>query len=70
VCAVIAALIAAFWFQAYLTAFLFGFIFFAGETEYRAVQRRELEDAHWREMLARFHVTPPPEPPPLLESSR
>jgi Zn-dependent protease len=74
VCAVAAALVAAFWFQAYLTAFLFGFIFFAGETEYRAVQRREVEDAHWREMLARFHAAPPPEPPPdappLLESSR
>lgn len=66
VLAVIAALVAIFWFQAYLTAVLFAFIFFAGETEYRAVKRREIADAHWREVMARFYATPPPEPPPLL----
>ncbi|MBC7367736.1 MAG: hypothetical protein H7343_13155 [Undibacterium sp.] len=66
VLAVIAALVAIFWFHAYLTAVLFAFIFFAGETEYRAVKRREIEDAHWREVMVRFYATPPPEPPPLL----
>jgi len=68
VLAVIAALLAVFWFKAYLTAVLFAFIFFAGETEYRAVRRRELEDAHWREMLARLNFAPVPDPaPPLSE---
>jgi len=66
VLAVIAALVAIFWLHTYLTAVLFAFIFFAGETEYRAVKRREIEDAHWREVMARFYATPPPEPPPLL----
>ncbi len=70
--AVIAACAALFWFEAphYLTAVLFAFIFFAGEMEYRAAKRHELEDAHWREVLARLDALPPPEPPPLLESSR
>lgn len=50
-----------------LTALLFAFIFYAGEMEYRAARRRELEDAHWREMLARLAIPPPPtEEPPLL----
>jgi Zn-dependent protease len=66
VLAVIAALVAIFWLHTYLTAVLFAFIFFAGEAEYRAVKRREVEDAHWREVMARFYATPPPEPPPLL----
>jgi Zn-dependent protease len=70
ICAVAAALIAAFWFEAYLTAFLFGFIFFAGETEYRAVLRREREEEHWREVMALFQSERPPEPPPLLDAPR
>lgn len=41
-------------YQAYLTAVLFSFIFFAGEAEYRAIRRHEIEDAHWREILTRF----------------
>ena len=46
---------------------LFMFITFAGELEYRAVLRREREDAHWRAMLARMYVTPPAaEEPPLF----
>jgi Zn-dependent protease len=53
--AVIAALIAAVVFHNYLTAFLFGFIFYAGESEYRAVQRRESEDEHWRTMLQQVY---------------
>jgi len=39
----------------WLGAVLFAFIFMAGDAEYKAVKRRELEDAHWREMLARMH---------------
>lgn len=61
----------ALWQSWWLTAVLFGFIFFSGEAEYRAVQRRELEDAHWREILAQYYrrsSTEPGEPnePPLL----
>ncbi|HWA87212.1 MAG TPA: site-2 protease family protein [Opitutus sp.] len=53
-------------FHRYLTAVLFAFIYFAGEAEYRAVRRREIEDAHWREMLARVYGQPPTAEPPLL----
>lgn len=50
-----------------LSAFLFAFIFFAGEMEYRAVKRRELDDAHWRAVLARIYpAEPPAEEPPVL----
>ena len=41
------------WLEQPLLAVLFGFIFFVGEMEYRAAVRREREDAHWREILAR-----------------
>ena len=42
-------------------------LFFAGEMEYRALKRREIEDAHWRAVLARTYGAPPPlEEPPLL----
>jgi Zn-dependent protease len=33
-------------------ALLFAFIIFAGEMEYRAVRRRERDEARWRQMLA------------------
>ncbi len=57
-----------FWFEPahYLGALLFLFILMAGDTEYRAVRRREMEDAHWRAMLARIYSPPPPLPPPPL----
>ncbi|MEX2044099.1 MAG: site-2 protease family protein, partial [Opitutus sp.] len=56
-----------FYWQAPLVALLFGFIFFAGELEYRAVKRREVEDAHFRAMMARFHTqTAVIEEPPVL----
>jgi Zn-dependent protease len=46
---------------------LFAFIFFVGEMEYRAVKRREIDDAHFRATLARLYtVEPPLEEPPLL----
>lgn len=69
VLAVIAAGVALFVFHAYLLAALFAFIFFAGDMEYRATKRRELEEAHRREMLARLRATPPTEEPPLLTLS-
>jgi len=53
VLAVIAAAIAIGVFQAYLVGALFAFIFFAGDFEYRATKRREIEEEHWRQMMAR-----------------
>jgi Zn-dependent protease len=62
----------------YLVAVLFTFIFFAGDAEYRAVRRAELEDAQWRAVMTRFEppilVEPPmlrapaPDEPPILRS--
>jgi Zn-dependent protease len=50
-----------------MVALLFAFIFFVGEMEYRAVKRREIEDAHLRAAVARLYATPPlTEEPPLL----
>lgn len=63
----VGALVAALVFQQFLLVVLFLFIFFAGEMELRAVRRREMEDAHWRAVLARVYATPPTlEEPPLL----
>jgi Zn-dependent protease len=46
---------------------LFGFIFFVGEMEYRAVKRREIEEAHFRATLARLYpFLPPIHEPPVL----
>lgn len=62
-------LLALFVFETPMLAVLFAFIFFAGEMEYRAAKRRELEDAHWRMVLARIYapgVPPPVEPPPVI----
>jgi Zn-dependent protease len=65
--AVLGAAVALFYFQAVLTAVLFAFIFIAGEMEYRAVRRREIEDASWRAMLTRLYpLHPPAEEPPIL----
>lgn len=50
----------------YILVVLFTFIFFAGETEYRAVRRRELEDAHWRTVLERMYGPDSPSEPPML----
>jgi len=61
-------ILAIYLFRAYLTAALFAFIFFAGEMEYRAVKRRDAEDAYWREVRAQLSMIPPPlKEPPLLE---
>lgn len=56
----------ALWNQLWLPAVLFTFIFFAGEAEYRAVRRRELEDAHWRATVARLHAPEDVAMPPIL----
>ena len=63
-CAVIAL-----YYHAPLVVVLFVFIMYAGEMEFRAVKRRELEDAHWRAVLARAYALnhpPPAEEPPVL----
>jgi Zn-dependent protease len=65
VLATLGAAIAIFYFHTVLTAVLFAFIFFAGELEYRAVKRREIEDARWRAELARFYAASSSEPPLL-----
>lgn len=68
VLAIVAALLALFVWHLWLTAVLFGFIYFVGEAEYRAVKQREWEDARWREVLERVypHLPPPIDEPPLL----
>ncbi len=67
VLAVIAVVIAIVLMSELLIAALFMFIFFAGEMEYRALKRREIEDAHWRAALARLYdPSPPAEEPPVL----
>lgn len=51
----------------YLGAALFLFIAFAGEAEYQAVRRRDLEEAHWRDYFARMQRAAIAEAePPLL----
>ncbi|HVW20356.1 MAG TPA: site-2 protease family protein [Opitutaceae bacterium] len=67
VCGVLIA--ASVYFHAYMPAILFAFIFMAGEGEYRMILRQEVAEAHWKEMMSRIYVPPPPndEPePPLL----
>lgn len=51
----------------WLPVLLFTFIFIVGELEYRMVKRRELEEAHWRAIVADLRTLPPPtEEPPIL----
>lgn len=52
----VAGAVAGAYFQAPMVILLFGFIFLAGEMEYRAAVRREIEDAHWRAVLERFQA--------------
>ncbi len=66
VLAVAGVLLMMFWWHNYLGGVLFAFIFIAGEAEYRAVKRREMEDAYWRQLFARTQVVPPVIEPPLL----
>ena len=64
-------MIAGLWAGQYMLVILFAFIFFAGEAEYRALLRREREDAYWRDVVAQFQALHQPAPgqrePPLLE---
>jgi Zn-dependent protease len=53
--------------QRYLLGALFAFIYFAADAEYRALLRREREDAQWRAMMAQFNAPSPAPEPPLLE---
>ncbi len=68
VLATIAIVVALYFFHSIYLAILFAFIFFAGNGEYQAVKRQELQEAQWREMLAQAsaHHTPPPAEPPML----
>lgn len=63
-----AALLALFLWDSPLTAALFAFIFIVGGAEYRGAQRRELEEARWRAVLARTYsdLPPPLNEPPVL----
>jgi len=63
---IIFALLQSWW----MLAVLFAFIFVAGEIEYRAVRRREIDDARWREMLARFYAPLPSADPPFFRDDR
>ena len=62
------AVVAAAWHGHVQLAVLFAFIFFAGEMEYRAVKRRERDDARWRRMLAELEAATAA-PPPLPDIS-
>jgi len=63
VLSLIGMLVMFFYFEFYLGALLFLFIFLAGDTEYQALRRREMEDAHWRMVLARIYGPPSTVPP-------
>jgi Zn-dependent protease len=55
------------YFGSYRRASIFIFIFMAGEAEYRAVKRREVEEAHLKETLRRHLETAQAGQPPVLE---
>ena len=65
----IAGMVVGLWLGHYLWVILFGFIFLAGEGEYRAIRRQEWIEEQWRSVAARFPYTTPttPNEPPLLE---
>ncbi|MBP6507367.1 MAG: site-2 protease family protein [Opitutaceae bacterium] len=67
VLSVVGILVMLFWFKPphYLGGLLFLFIYMAGDTEYKAVRRQELDAAHWRTVFARLHPVPSTEPPLL-----
>jgi Zn-dependent protease len=50
----------------YLTVAIFVFIYLAGEAEYRAVKRRDADEAQWKEALMRQMAAPPADDPPVL----
>lgn len=56
----------AIWSERWMLAVLSVFIFSAGQAEYRAVRQREIEDAHWRAILAEHDRLRGSSEPPLL----
>jgi Zn-dependent protease len=62
------AAVLALYFGHYMLAILFGFIYFAGQSEYRMVKQQELLEAHWREVMSQASIrnVVPPEEPPIL----
>jgi Zn-dependent protease len=54
------------YFDNYRRIAIFLFIFMAGEAEYRAVKRRDAEEAQWKDALLKHLEPPPPEIPPVL----
>ena len=69
VLAVAGALTMAFYLHNYLGAVLFGFIFMAGDAEYRQLLRREQEAQYWADMAKRIVESgpaAPPTPPPVI----
>jgi Zn-dependent protease len=73
--ALVFAAVAAFEYGNYLLSFLFVFIYFAGDAEYRQVLAREQEAAYWAERARLAATAPgpddgPPPPPPLIYPGR
>lgn len=61
------ACLSALYFELWIPAALFAFIFVVGEMEYRALARHERDEAHWQATFARIYGLPPStEEPPLL----
>lgn len=58
------AFVGVYFFNSWMMAVLFMFIFFAGSTEYQALLRREQEAAYWAEVARRIAAAPPPDEPP------
>lgn len=54
-------ILASLYFGNYRRAFIFIFIFSAGEAEYRAVKRRAAAEAQWRESMMQTVASPPPD---------
>ena len=50
------------WAEAVMPSLLIVFIFVAGEIEWRAVRRSDLETEHWQTLRARLHPVMPAEP--------
>jgi Zn-dependent protease len=51
----------------YFVVAIFIFIYLAGEAEYRAVKRREVEESQWREAFLQHLASPPADEPPVLK---
>ncbi len=67
VLAAILAGIAAFYFENYLLAAMFGFIYFAGNAEYRQLLRHEQQAAYWTQWMQQPAASATPPPPPASD---